>query len=47
MKSIKVFDPANHNLLGSVPDCGLNDVDSAVNAAYNAFKIWSGYTAEV
>lgn len=45
-KSFQVFDPANNKLLGSVPDCGANDVNQAVDAAAEAFKVWSNYTAE-
>lgn len=46
-KSLKVTNPANGNMLGTVPDCNVDDLNAAVQAAENAFKVWSGYSAEV
>jgi acyl-CoA reductase-like NAD-dependent aldehyde dehydrogenase len=46
-KTFKVYNPANKELLGSVPDCDIFDMNKAVEAAENAFKVWSSYTAEV
>jgi hypothetical protein len=44
---LKVVDPATNKVLGEVPDANLDDLNIAVNAASDAFKIWSAYTAEV
>ena len=44
---LKVYNPADNKLLGSVPDCNVADVNVAVEAAHSAFKVWSGYTADV
>ena len=46
-KTFQVNDPATKKLLGSVPDCNINDLNVAVDAAAQAFQVWSGYTAEV
>ena len=43
---MKVYDPSNNKLLGVVPDCNEKDVELAVEAAKNGFKVWSSYTAE-
>lgn len=45
-QTFQVFDPANNNLLGSVPDCDAKDVNQAVSAAADALQVWSNYTAD-
>lgn len=46
-KTFKVFNPATDDLLGSVPDCNIEDVNRAVESAEKAFRVWSSYTADV
>ena len=43
----QVTDPATNKLLGAVPDSNVDDLNVAVDAAAQAFKTWSAFTAEV
>ena len=43
----QVTDPATSKLLGAVPDSNVDDLNVAVDAAAQAFKTWSAFTAEV
>lgn len=43
--SFEVFNPANGEVAGSVPDGGAKDVADAIAAASDAFKGWAGCTA--
>lgn len=41
-ETFKVYNPANGNEIGSVPDCNIQDAEKAVQAAYNTFhNNWS------
>ncbi|RMZ95113.1 succinate-semialdehyde mitochondrial [Brachionus plicatilis] len=42
----EIFDPAKNTVLGSVPDCNLDDLNQAVQSANQAFKVWSNFTSE-
>ena len=44
-KTFEVFNPANGAVIGSVPDGGREFAKSAIEAADDAFKGWSGLTA--
>jgi len=39
-KKISVLNPANQNLIGTVPNCDAADTKSAISAAKNAFDKW-------
>jgi len=39
-KKISVLNPANQNLIGTVPNCDASDTKSAISAAKNAFDKW-------
>jgi acyl-CoA reductase-like NAD-dependent aldehyde dehydrogenase len=45
-KTFRVTDPATNRLIGQVPDCDIDDVEIAVEAAGNGLKTWSNYTAD-
>ncbi|CAF0964219.1 unnamed protein product [Brachionus calyciflorus] len=45
-KTFEVLDPAKNTLLGTVPDCNVEDLNLAINSANSAFQIWSNFTAE-
>ena len=38
--TFEVVDPATQSVLGNVPDCGVEDVQIAIDAAAEAFKTW-------
>jgi len=38
--TFEVVDPATQSVLGNVPDCGIEDVQIAIDAAAEAFKTW-------
>lgn len=41
-ETFKVYNPANGEEIGSVPDCTVKDAEKAIQAAYNAFhNKWS------
>ncbi|HEX6224078.1 MAG TPA: aldehyde dehydrogenase, partial [Chryseolinea sp.] len=40
------FDPATGRIYGSIPDSDKYDVDDAVNAAQDAFEVWSSMAVE-
>lgn len=44
-KTFEVYNPANNQLLGSLPDANLEDLNLAVESANTAFKQWKSYTA--
>ena len=44
---LQVFDPATLKTLGQVPDCDVHDLERAIEAAQQAFQVWSSFTAEV
>lgn len=44
-KMFDVFNPANGETIGQVPDGGQADAALAIQAAGDAFKVWSGTTA--
>ena len=44
-KSFDVFNPANGEMIGQVPDGGREDAVLAIRAAGEAFKVWSATTA--
>ncbi len=44
-REFKVYNPANGNIIGTVPDGGKNDAVLAVKAAHDAFPLWSETTA--
>ena len=39
-EKISVFNPANHNLIGTVPSCDGEDVKNVITVAKNAFDKW-------
>ncbi|MES2907222.1 MAG: aldehyde dehydrogenase family protein, partial [Pseudomonadota bacterium] len=45
-KPIDVFNPATGEKIGSVPDCGRNGADDAIEAAHKAFPAWAAFTAQ-
>ncbi|CAF0724899.1 unnamed protein product [Rotaria sordida] len=46
-ETFKVYNPANGDEIGSVPDCNIKDAEKAVQAAYNAFQNkWSTKTGK-
>jgi acyl-CoA reductase-like NAD-dependent aldehyde dehydrogenase len=45
--SCQVYNPANGEVLGSVPNCNTDDLNLAVDAAKNASESWGAHTAEV
>lgn len=38
---IPVVNPANDEVISSVPNCGTNEAKRAVDAAYKALAVWS------
>ena len=50
-KTVEVIDPANGDVVGTIPDCGKEETDAAIEAAAEAFKIWrlrpAGERAEI
>uniref|UniRef100_A0A1B6DF16 Aldehyde dehydrogenase domain-containing protein n=1 Tax=Clastoptera arizonana TaxID=38151 RepID=A0A1B6DF16_9HEMI len=46
LKSFNVFNPANDEVLGPVPDMNVEDVEIAISSAYESFKSWSKTTAK-
>lgn len=46
-ETFKVYNPANGNEIGSVPDCNIKDAEKAVQAAYDTFQNkWSTKTGK-
>lgn len=45
-KTFDIHDPATNKLLGTLPDCSIEDLDVAIQAADSAFKTWKDCTAE-
>ncbi|XP_044739460.1 succinate-semialdehyde dehydrogenase, mitochondrial [Chrysoperla carnea] len=45
-KTFQVKNPANNEVVGSVPDMDVKDAEKAINAAQEAFKTWSQTTAK-
>lgn len=45
LEEIKVFNPANGELVGSVPKAGEKETAEAIDAAHDAFESWSSLTA--
>lgn len=45
-KVIEIINPATNTVIASVPNCGWNGAKAAVDEAYEAFKEWSGRTAD-
>ena len=46
-KCFKVFNPANGELIGDVPNLGVDDVTKAIDSADKAFQSWSIKPAKV
>jgi len=47
LRSYKRADPANDEVLGTVPEMGVAETKAAIDAAAAAFKTWSKTTAKV
>jgi succinate-semialdehyde dehydrogenase / glutarate-semialdehyde dehydrogenase len=45
LEVIEVFNPANGEVVGTVPSCGKEETDAAIDAAHVAFSGWSKLTA--
>jgi succinate-semialdehyde dehydrogenase / glutarate-semialdehyde dehydrogenase len=45
LEKIEVFNPANGEVVGTVPSCGKEETDAAIDAAHVAFSGWSKLTA--
>lgn len=45
-KAFPVTNPYNGETIAKVTDCGADETRQAINAAYDAFKVWSKYTAD-
>lgn len=45
-KTITVTNPADHSVLGSIPNLGATETTEAINAAENAFPAWSAMLAK-
>lgn len=47
-EELPVFNPANGSVIGHVPDLNTEDVQTAIDSAYNAFQSeeWSSLTAK-
>ena len=43
--TFEVRNPYDNTLLAEVTDCGVEECKTAINAANDAFKVWSAYTA--
>ncbi len=43
-KVIEVVNPANGNVIDTIPDSTLDDVNECVNIARDGFKVWSSYS---
>lgn len=41
-KNLEVVNPANEEIMGSIPIAEKNQVEKAIKSAYDAFPIWSG-----
>ncbi len=46
LEQIEVINPANEEVIASVPMGGTNEADYAVEVAFKAFETWSKFTAE-
>lgn len=44
-KTLNVYNPFNREIVGTVPDMGVNECKEAIEAAYAAFQEWKEYTA--
>ncbi len=45
-ETVNVINPATGDILGNVPNIGEDDTKSAIQAAHDAFKLWSKVTAK-
>lgn len=45
-KVFPVYNPANGEIISSVPDCSSVEVKEAIDGSYDAFKTWSNTTAK-
>ncbi|XP_066150959.1 glutarate-semialdehyde dehydrogenase [Euwallacea fornicatus] len=45
-KTLKVYNPVNGNVVGSVPDMHVEDTQTAIDAAFKAFQTWKDTTAK-
>lgn len=45
-KTFPVINPADGEIIGHVPQCGVNETKQAITAAHNAFVIWRAFTAK-
>lgn len=42
-----VTNPSTEEVVGTVPDMGVGDVETAIQNAYRAFQLWKKTTAKV